>query len=177
MDPSKRTDVWVEKDPAAHVVFASAIIQAYSVIEELGFEVRASQNNPSFINLRWNPTVRQDLTARLEAGRINLADHETWLVHGAPRKIDRVQAHLTGPKARWARGRVRDEELAVEDAIARASFLRSRVSSHRLGRMAASLTALDVANVQLLARRLLLEHIGAFKHMDLRGPEHERPEP
>ena len=60
----------------------------------------------------------------------------------------------------------------MEDAIARASFLRSRVSSHKLGRKAASLTALDVANVQLLARRLLLEHLGVFKYMD--GPRRSR---
>lgn len=56
----------------------------------------------------------------------------------------------------------------MEDAIARASYLRSRVSSHKLGRSAAILTALDVANVQLLACRLLLEHLCVFKYIALR---------
>jgi hypothetical protein len=156
---------WAEKDAAAHVVFANAIIQAYAVIEELGFEVRASQKEPSVVGGNWNPKVKQDLMVRLVKGRIDLADHQMWSVHGPPREIDRRQVHLTGPRAPWAGGPVRDMELAVEDAIARASFLRSRVSSHKLGRRASSLTPIDVGNVQLLARRLLLEHIGAFQYM------------
>jgi hypothetical protein len=133
-DPMKRVNVWAEEDLAAHVAFANAIIQAYSVLEELGFDVNASRKRPSTINGKWNPEIKQDLTARLVRGRIDLADHEMWIRHGTPRKIDRSQPHLTGPKAPWAWGAVRDMELAVEDAIARASFLRSRVSSHKLGR-------------------------------------------
>jgi hypothetical protein len=170
MRASDRANVRAGKDPATYVVFANAIVQAYSVIEELGFEVRASQNRPSVIDGRWNPSVKKDLTGRLVKGRIDLADCETWMIQGPPRKVDRSQPHLTGPKAPWARGAARDMKLAVEDAIARASYLRSRVSSHRLSRRSASLTALDVANVQLLARRLLLEHIGAFKYMGLSSP-------
>jgi hypothetical protein len=167
MHPAERADVRAEKDPVTHVVFANAIVQAYSVIEELGFEVRASQRKPSVINGRWNPEVKKDLIARLVKGRVDLANCETWMIQGPSRGIDRSQPHLTGPKALWARGAARDVELAVEDAIARASYLRSRVSSHRLSQRSASLTALDVANVQLLARRLLLEHMGVFKYMDL----------
>jgi hypothetical protein len=174
MHPAERADLRAENDPVTHVVFAHAIVQAYSVIEELGFEVRASQTKPSVIDGGWNPEVRKDLTVRLVKGRIDLANRQTWMIHGPSRVIDRSQPHLTGPKAPWARGAARDIQLAVEDAIARASYLRSRVSSHRLSRRSASLTALDVANVQLLARRLLLEHMGAFKHMSAFSPPEEK---
>jgi hypothetical protein len=167
-DPAKRANVSAEKDLATHVAFTNAIIQAYGVIEELRFAVKASDKKPATINGKWNPEVKQDLTARLVRGRIDLADHETWIVHGPSREIDRKQSHRTGPKARWASGAVSDMELAVEDAIARASFLRSKVSSHKLGRWAASLTVLDVANVQFLARRLPLEHLGALRYTGMR---------
>lgn len=56
----------VELDPANHVVFAQAIIAAYSTIEELEFEVRASNEKPSMIDGQWNPIVRQDLENRLQ---------------------------------------------------------------------------------------------------------------
>lgn len=156
-DPANGLRFPILNDFGAHVVFASAIISAYSAIEELGFEVRASNQRPSFIGRKWNPVVQDDLERRLKAGRVDLDEAEVWMVRGRTRRIDRDQSHLTGPKARWARGEVRDVELNVEDAIARAAFLRSRVSSHRLGNRGAQLTVLDVLNVQLLARRLLLD--------------------
>jgi hypothetical protein len=45
-------------------------------------------------NGKWNPEIKQDLTARLVRGRIELADHGMWIRHGTPRKIDRSQPHL-----------------------------------------------------------------------------------
>jgi hypothetical protein len=158
--PTEGTRFGVELDPSNHVLFAQAIIAAYSVIEELEFEVRASNKTPSKRNGKWNPVVRMDLENRLREGGIDLSDDEVWMRRGTPTIVEREGHKLTGAKASWAAGEVRDRHLPVVDAINYASWLRSRVSSHRLSRRAASLTIYDVVNVQMLARRLLLETTG-----------------
>jgi hypothetical protein len=53
--PTEGSRFGVELDPSNHVLFAQAIIAAYSVIEELGFEVRASNKNPSRLNGKMEP--------------------------------------------------------------------------------------------------------------------------
>ena len=56
-----------------------------------------------------------------------------------------------------------ESELQITDAIDYASWLRSKISAHRLSDLASSLSYYDVVNVQDLARRLLLEHLGFWK--------------
>ena len=158
--PAEGRRYGVELDPANHVLFAQAIIAGYSVIEELGFEVRASDKTPSKINGKWNPVVRQDLENRLRQGGIDISDDEVWIRRGTPTIVEREGPPLSGAKPSWAVGEVRDRRVSVVDAISHASWLRSRVSSHRLSRRVASLTIYDVQNVQMLARRLLLETTG-----------------
>jgi hypothetical protein len=49
---------------------------------------------------------------------------------------------------------------AAIDAIRLASFLRSKVFSHKMKELASSLNSYDIENVKHLARRLLLETLG-----------------
>jgi hypothetical protein len=58
--------------PSDHITFCHAILSAYSVIEEIGLEVRASAKKPSRINGQWNPSVKQDLEDRLQKAKVNL---------------------------------------------------------------------------------------------------------
>ncbi len=163
----------VEADPGNHVIFAHAIIAAYSILEELGFEVRASQTRPSTIDGRWNQVVLQDLEDRLRRGGIDLADDHVWLARGTPTRVERGGRAPAGRKASWSAGRIRDRHVAIVDAIQGASWLRSRVSSHRLSdrrQRAAALTVYDVVNVQLLGRRLLLETTGFLPTRRARRP-------
>ncbi len=143
-----------------HVFNAYAIISAYSVLEELSIELRASGNQPSKIGNDWNPVVRADLENRLCAKGIDLSESILWHRRDTPTKIQRKRSPPDKGKCAWARGKIRDTNLEVVDAIAYASWLRSSVSAHRLPRLAQSLTIYDVANVQHLARRLLLEVLG-----------------
>ena len=55
---------------------------------------------------------------------------------------------------------MRDCELEMIDAIRIASFLRSKISSHKMNPLVTSLTSYDVENVRMLARRLLLGALG-----------------
>jgi hypothetical protein len=150
--------------PRECVFNANAIVLAYSVLEELSFEIRASEENPSMINGHWNPQVRKDLEERLTKGRINLLEHILWHLRDTPTKIERKRSPVRIRKCEWAGFKVRDVYLDVVEAIAYASWLRSRVSSHALGRLARSPTIYDVANVQHLARRLLLETLGFWRY-------------
>jgi hypothetical protein len=169
--PTEGRRFGVELDPLNHVLFAYAIIAAYSVIEELGFEVRTTKEHPSSRIKRgqWDPVLREDLENRLRSGGIDLNDDEVFILRGTPTIVEREgrrRGTVWGTKASWATGEVRDRHLSVVDAIGYASWLRSNVSSHKLSRgarheqRAASLTIYDVQNVQQLARRLLLETTG-----------------
>jgi hypothetical protein len=164
LDPAR----W-ERGPAVssaaghHVSCAYAIIAAYSVLEELALELRASKDKPSMIRGKWNPVVKNELESRLRASGIDLSETIIWHLRGIPTRIERRRGVGESGKAPWAYGEIRDRMVNVVDAIAYASWLRSRVSSHRLGEAARSLTHYDVANVQHLARRLRLETLGCWQ--------------
>jgi hypothetical protein len=150
--------------PEEHVFNANAITLAYSVLEELSFEIRASNAVPSKINGRWSPTVKEDLQERLADSGINLSEPILWHLRETPTRIERARKPPLLAKCEWAGYKVRDAYLDVIEAIAYASWLRSRVSAHRVSALTKSLTIYDVANVQHLARRLLLEALGFWDY-------------
>jgi hypothetical protein len=148
----------VERDPIAHVHNANAITSAYSAIEELRLEIVVPQGQSSRMpDGSWNAKVRADLEGRLRAAHINLSDTHIWTLRGPPTRIERRRLPKGIGKPKWSRGSVRDIKLPIIDAIAMASWLRSKVSTHRFSNEAKSLTAYDAYNVQSLARRLILE--------------------
>ncbi len=108
-----------------HVFYANAITQAYSVLEELSLEIRASTKEPSMKNGKWNPKVKNDLEKRLTAASINLSEHLLWHLRDTPTKIERERKPAVQQKTEWASYKVRDVYVNVIDAIAYASWLRS----------------------------------------------------
>jgi hypothetical protein len=154
----------VQTDPAVHVRYANAITLAYSAMEELELEVRVGKNEQSrMTGGTWNPAVRNDLEARLKAKHIDIDETHVWTLRGRPTRIEqkkRPPQAVTKPP--WSRGAARDVELTLIDAIALASWLRSKVSTHRFNANVRSLTAYDVHNVQSLARRLVLGACGVW---------------
>ena len=154
----------VSELPEVHVFNANAITMGYSVLEELSFDIRASSGIPSRIGGRWNPVVKKDLQERLIKGGIDLSERILWNLRDTPTRIERVRKPPSLQKCEWARFRVRDIYVDIIEAIAYASWLRSKVSAHRLSMLAKSLTIYDVDNVQHLARRLLLETLGFWRY-------------
>ncbi len=150
--------------PGEHVFNANAITLGYSVLEELSFDIHASSEVPSRIKGRWNPKVKKNLQERLANAGINLSEPILWHLRDTPTRIERVRKPPSLQKCEWAGYRVRDVYLDVIEAIAYASWLRSKISAHRLPTLAKSLTIHDVANVQHLARRLLLEALGFWRY-------------
>jgi hypothetical protein len=148
-----------------HILFSHCIISAYSVLEELGLEIRASQEKPSIINGEWNSQVKNDLENRLKNSGINLSEKLLWVMRGNPKKIELKKPPKIKSKMWWSRGNVRDAEIEIVDAILYASWLRSKVSSHKIKELTRYLTPYDVENVQHLARRLLLESLGFWRYL------------
>ena len=152
--------------PDEHVFNANAITLAYSVLEELSFDIRASSKAPSKIDNDWNPPVKEDLQKRLTDAGISLSEPVLWHLRETPTKIERVRRPPGSAKCEWAGYRVRDEYLDIIEAIWYASWLRSTVSAHRASALTRCLTVCDVANVQHLSRRLLLEALGFWRYYE-----------
>jgi hypothetical protein len=73
LDPYHSDNVPKSPLPEDHVRLAFAIVTAYSCIEELGLEVRASNKNPSILpNGTWNPVIRSNLERR--SGSVEVTD-------------------------------------------------------------------------------------------------------
>jgi len=160
-DPSQSERM--PKSPYAfdHVRYAYAIIMCYSVLEELGLEVRASKEQPSTIKGEWNPAVKDELMKRLKSARVNVTEKFDWMIRGQRTKLEKEHPARVVSPAPWAQWDVRDAVVELVDAIAHVSWLRSKISSHRMKHdLVRLLSIYDVANAQFLARRLLLETLG-----------------
>lgn len=150
-----------------HVNAAYAIVTAFAAVEELGLDVRSSQQKPRFVGQdkdTWNPDVKRNLIDRLNAAGID--DNETvlWVHRGAPTPVEDEAKPKLGTAASYSDSDVvRDRELQLIDAIHYASWLRNFVAAHKFGALTESLSPYDVHNVQLLARRLILGKLNLWK--------------
>jgi hypothetical protein len=73
LDPTRNDNLPKSVLPEDHVRLAHALIAAWSCVEELGFEVRASAKKPSRLpDGTWNPPVKADLESRLRDGGLDL---------------------------------------------------------------------------------------------------------
>ncbi|KAF0234450.1 MAG: hypothetical protein FD177_831 [Desulfovibrionaceae bacterium] len=165
LDPSNHAygHIGVTSDIVMHVQLASAIIAAYSVIEEIGLEVRASRERPSLKEGEWNPVVRRDLEERLIKARYPMGRGVYWMARGKKTNVQRAKQIAMISRSLYADGKyVRDGMVDVCDALLQASYLRSKVASHKMGKLAKSLTGIDSENVRNLARVLLLAKLGCL---------------
>ena len=160
LDPSNIVNLRISQTPDDHILFAYSIISAYSVLEDLGLEIRSTKENPSRVNGKWNPAVKEELEARLVKAKINISEPIFWIMRGTRRRTEKAMPLPVFSRLEWARGPVRDADIRLLDAIAYSSWLRSKVASHRTRDLARSLSPYDVVNVQALARRLILECLG-----------------
>lgn len=145
------------------VKYAYSIILAYSVIEELNLEIRATSKKPSMINNQWNPLVLGDLVERLVKNGVDISQPITWVYRNKPTKIHQLHKPLSQQKADWAHDNIHDKKIKIVDAISTASWLRSKISAHKFTNLTNSLSYYDVFNVQELARHLLLAVLGFWQ--------------
>lgn len=170
LDPNMRDNIPKTLQPIHHVRMAQVINLCYGVIEELGLEVRASSKKPSCLtDGSWNPEVKSDLEARLTKAKVDLEEQFLWNVRGPRTSLEMLkprQVHLDAVLAPWCRWHVRDQFVSVVDAIAHLSWIRSHVCSHRLNTTRVGLlSAYDVANAQMISRRLIFESLGLWRRI------------
>jgi hypothetical protein len=131
----------IHTDPIYHVYLANAITLAYSAIEELGLEVRASQKNRSKMpDGTWNPIVKADLEARLQKSGIDISNTTIWTLRGPKTRIEKIRPPPSAGKPSWSRGSVRDVNIQLIDAFPLASWLRSSTTTYRFAKTTRSLT-------------------------------------
>jgi len=166
--PYYRTSPFIED----RIRMAQAIILFYSVVEELGLEIRANRDNPSFIKGRWNPVIKKELENRLKRAGIDVDREFYWNLRSTPTRIERYLKNQRKinllDKALWAYGYTRDSKIKIVDAILLVSWMRSYIASHRISKsseLIKSLSIYDVDNANCLARRLLLERLGFWKDL------------
>src|SRR5262249_7414676 len=144
---------------ADHVRFAQTIVLAHATVEELGLEVCANAEKPSFLaEGQWKPGGRGELEERVRGARIDLGELHLWLQRGRISRLDKKRRPTTVKRPPWFRSRfkIRDIMTHVVDAIAKLHWLRAQVAAHASSK-AHLLTPYDVVNAQDIARRLLLE--------------------
>jgi hypothetical protein len=156
-DPSHSGHIALSRWIGQQVRSAQALVVAYAAIEDLGLEVRASAVRPSRVKGEWNPEVRDDLIARLKRAGVDFDRAFPWMVRGPKTAVEAKRAAPSGSRPSWNYGvMVRDRRIPLIDALAQANWLRSRVAAHASNRLARSLSPYDVANVQMVARWLLM---------------------
>lgn len=161
LEPHRSRYFGVSANPYEQITMVYATLSAYSVIEELGLEIRASMKNPSRINGKWNEKVKQDLEIRLLKSKINITEPLVWMTRGPKRKLDNSRPLEIKSKAPWSGFGVNDSEIELIDAIAYADWFRDKIIAHkvRVG-LTTTIKPYDVLNIQFLSRRLLLESLG-----------------
>jgi len=158
--------------PVMQTTFATSLINAYSVIEELSLEPRVEKGASACDALgQLKSKVRDELHQRLVYSGIDPDVPFFWIRHEDFLKLEQIRplptlfVYIEYKHV----GRV-DADLDLCDAIAYASWLRSNVCSHKSVRSENRiqyLTGYDVENVQRLARRLVLEKAGIWHRMHL----------
>ncbi len=154
------------------IKFAYAIIFAYSIVEELCLEIRASKEKPSHKpNGDWNTETLQNLLNRLKKANINVNKPIVWMARGEPTENEIKRRVKIEKRAEWADSPEYKDDISffiddgypyLPDAICYISYLRSEIASHRVGEKIYGLSVFDVANAQHLARRLILESVGMW---------------
>jgi hypothetical protein len=152
-----------------HVNAGYAILAAYGVVEELGLEIRSSQERKRFINGEWNVDVYNDCVDRLEGAGANADEPFSWVLRGEPTDLHReIDHHLKTTQGFQQGGEVRDVEMSLVEALHAVSVIRNFIFAHKFDEVAGSVSPYDVFNAQSLARRLILSYLGLWKPKDQR---------
>ncbi len=148
----------VTRSPVDHVIFSQAIVSAHAAMEELGLSIGTGVQ--AYDSGRLLPGVQEDLERRLKTAGIDPSHSFIWTVRGSKTRLEKKLPIPPSKKASWAKNTIRDRHISLAEAVARARWLRSKASAHESSSLTRSLTWVDVNNVQMVARRLLLELLG-----------------
>ncbi|KTD83579.1 hypothetical protein [Paenibacillus etheri] len=148
----------------SHVTAGYALFAAYSIIEELGLEIRSSSKKQRFLENQWNPIVKEDIVKRLE--KVGVTDEDTiyWLQRGESTEFQIDIKPKFGVDSEYnIYDGVRDLKLKIYEALHYASYIRNFYIAHKFSKITKYISPYDVNNTQSLARFLLLNRFGLWK--------------
>ncbi|MEW5597008.1 hypothetical protein ABGT24_26670 [Peribacillus frigoritolerans] len=147
-----------DREYSYHVSAAYAFLSAYSIIEELGLDIRSSQEKPRFTKSKeWNPVVKEDIIKRLSGIGVNEFETINWLIRGTPSELYTSIKPKLGINSKWSDGEiVNDQEMKIYDAIHYCSYIRNYFIGHKFDEVISYINPYDIYNVQMLVRRLIL---------------------
>lgn len=147
-----------------HVMFNACIHHAYSGIEELQLELRASKEKPARINRIKNQDVVNELILRLKEKNIDIENKIMWsFIKNKTKLTDKYPLPEGDIVKAFDRNEISAKEISIIDAIYYSSTLRGKVSTHTIKEESMSVTRVDIGNCQDLLRRLILESIGCWR--------------
>lgn len=147
---------------------AFAIIAAFSVVEELGLEVRSSSKKRRFLDNEkgvWNPSVLNHIEERLNKIGVTKNDTFDWIFRGDKTEVEKDLKPYFGHDSEWTKlhEEVRDKTLTFPEAIHNLSYLRNFIASHKFRKLTQFISPYDIFNAQSLARNLILRSLGLWK--------------
>lgn len=164
LDPFHSKNLRLSPFVEDHIRFSTSINLAYSAIEDLKFQIKANKANPSKLqDGSWNPNVKEDIERRLQDAGVNINELLLWSVRGTQRRIEKERPPIAISKPYRGSNTVKDVEVNIIDALNDASWLRNSATTHGSSHLTPSLSPYDVANVQHLSRRLILESLGYWR--------------
>jgi hypothetical protein len=101
--------------------------------------------------------VKTDVEKRLAKSGIDILETHIWTLRGPETRIEKRRPPPSAGKPSWSRGRVRDVNVDLIEALALASWLRSGTTTHRFSEI------YDAHNVQSLARHLIMDKFGFWQ--------------
>jgi len=157
-----------DPDKSYHTSGAFAITAAFSVVEELGLEVRSSSKKHRFLDNEkgtWNPSVLHDIEERLKKIGITKKDTFDWIFRGDKTEVEKELKPYFGFDSEWTKLNedVRDKTLTFPEAIHNLSYLRNFITSHKFSTLTQFISPYDIFNAQSLARNLILRSLGLWK--------------
>lgn len=154
-DPFKNSYLLSER-----IRIANVVVNCYAVLEELHTQIKADQKNPSVLpSGEWNPVVKEELCARLDAKHIDPNAKLHWLTRNGNIRPFKTSAVTCTALCEWSDGKkIADFNINVCDAILELSYMRSKLASHKFDKKVLNLTVYDAENAFILARYILLRY-------------------
>jgi len=151
-----------------HTKMLMAIVAAYSIVEELGLEIRGSDKQKRFISKRpyeWNKRIWDDTLERLKQSNIDPGYKIQWTIRGEDTKIHKEMDYSWFGEEYENTQEVKDRKLHFIEAIQFSAYLRNFVAAHKFRDLASQISPYDVHNVQMTSRILLMQSMGIWDYV------------
>jgi hypothetical protein len=153
-----------------HTKMLISIVTAYSIVEELGVELRGSHKQKRFLSTKpykWNPEIWDDTLERLKKSNINIDYKVQWTIRGEDTEIHKKLDYEYFGEPYNNTNEIKDRKLHFIEAIQFSAYLRNFVAAHKFRELASQISPYDVHNVQMTSRALLMQSMGIWDYVKI----------